>query len=208
MTRVLTAANLKGGTTKTTSVAFLAHALARHGRKTIVIDADPQGSALRWQGMAGWPVPVMGLASTTLHRQLWGVVDPARFDLVIIDTPPLEERDGIVASALRVATDVIVPMSPTMMELDRIGPVWAAVEASAGYRDDDPTVTVLLTRVIPRASSTEAIRATLADQGRQVLTTTVPRRESYAQAFGAPVDPDDGPYGEVATELLTVWGER
>lgn len=205
MTRVLVAANLKGGTTKTTSVAFLAHALAQRGRRVVVIDADPQGSALRWQGMAGWPIPVMGLASTTLHRQLWGVVDPARFDLVVVDTPPLEERDGIVASALRVATDVIVPMAPTMMELDRIGPVWAAVESAAGHRDDDPTVTVLLTRVIPRASSTEAIRATLAGQGRQVLATTVPRRESYAQAFGAPVDPEDGPYGEVATELMTGW---
>ena len=113
--RVLTAANLKGGTTKTTSTAFLAHALAERGRRVVVIDADPQGSALRWQGLAGWPVPVMGMASTTLHRQLFGVVDTARFDLVVIDTPPLEERDGIVASALRIATDIMVPMGPTMM---------------------------------------------------------------------------------------------
>jgi chromosome partitioning protein len=208
MTRVLTAANLKGGTTKTTSVAFLAHALAERGHKTIVIDADPQGSALRWQGLAGWPVPVMGLASTTLHRQLWGVVDPARFDLVIIDTPPLEERDGIVASALRISTDVIVPMAPTMMELDRISPVWKAVESAAGHRDDDPTLCVLLTRVVPRASSTDAVRGALSDQGRHVLTTTIPRRESYAQAFGVPIPPGDEPYGQAAQELLNLWGER
>lgn len=208
MTRVLTTLNLKGGSAKTTSSAFLAHAMANRGRRVVLVDADPQGSALRWQGLAGWPVPVMGLASTTLHRQLWGVVDRDRFDLVVIDTPPLEERDGIVASALRVATDVVVPMAPTMMELDRIGPVWKAVEDSAGHRDDDPNVFVLLNRVVPNASSTDAIRGVLEGQGRRVMTATIPRREAYAQAFGVQIATDDAPYGAAADELLAMWGEQ
>jgi chromosome partitioning protein len=202
--RVLTMLNLKGGSAKTTSAAFLAHALLARGRRVVLVDADPQGSAMRWQGLAEWPVPVLGLASTTLHRQLWGVVDRDRFDVVVIDTPPLEERDGIVASALRVATDIIVPMAPTMMELDRISPVWKAVDDAAGYRDDDPTVSVLLNRVVPNASSTDAVRAALTSQGRQVLTAQVPRRELYAQAFGAPV-PADEAYRAAADELLARW---
>ena len=37
--------NLKGGTGKTTSAVYLAAALARRGR-TLLVDADPQGSAL------------------------------------------------------------------------------------------------------------------------------------------------------------------
>lgn len=208
MTRVITTLNLKGGSAKTTSAAFLAHAMTGRGRRVVLVDADPQGSALRWQGLAGWPVPVMGLASTTLHRQLWGVVDRDRFDLVVIDTPPLEERDGIVASALRVATDVVVPMAPTMMELDRIGPVWKAVEDSAGHRDDDPNVFVLLNRVVPNASSTDAIRGVLQGQGRRVMTATIPRREAYAQAFGVQIATDDAPYGAAADELLAMWGEQ
>ncbi|MEV4494057.1 ParA family protein [Micromonospora coxensis] len=205
--RVLTTVNLKGGSGKTTTAAFLAHAFADRGKRAIVVDADPQGSALRWQGMAEWPVPAIGLPTTGLHRQLAGVVDRTRFDLVVIDTPPLEERQGIVASALRIATDVLVPMAPSMMELDRVGPVWKAIEDAAGYRDDDPTVSVLLNRVVPNASSTRAIRDVLTDQGRRVLTATVPRREAYAQAFGSPIEPDV-PYGQVADELLALWGER
>jgi len=208
LTRVLTVANLKGGSSKTTTAAYLAHTLAGRGHRVILVDADPQGSALRWQGLADWPVPVIGLPTTTLHRQLWGVVDRDRYDLVVIDTPPLEERDGIVASTLRVATDVVVPMAPTMMELDRIGPVWRALDDAAGHRDDDPTVSVLLTRTVPHASSTGTIRGVLVDQGRHVLTATIPRREVYAQAFGAPVPVDDGPYGAVADELRTMWGDQ
>lgn len=203
--RVLALVNLKGGSAKTTSAAFLAHALRAQGRRVVMIDADPQGSALRWQGLAEWPVPVAGLASTTLHRQLWGVIDRARFDVVVIDTPPMEEREGIVASVLRVATDVIVPMAPSMMELDRISPVWKALDDAAGYRDTDPDAAVLLNRTVANASSTETVRTLLVDGGRRVLTATIPRREVYAQAFGAPVPEHEPAYGAVAAELVDGW---
>lgn len=205
---MITIANLKGGSAKTTTAAFLAHALYERGRRVLIVDADPQGSALRWHGLAGWPVPVMGLASTALHRQLWGVVDPERWDTLIIDTPPLEERDGIVSSTLRVASDVLVPMAPTMMELDRVGPVFKALEDAAGRRDEDPAVAVLLTRTVAHAASTETIREILEGQGRRVLYTNVPRLERYAQAFGAQIPDGDVPYGCVAEELLTERGGR
>ena len=39
--------NLKGGTAKSTSAMYLAAALARRGR-TLLVDCDPQGSALTW----------------------------------------------------------------------------------------------------------------------------------------------------------------
>lgn len=205
MTRVVTIANLKGGTGKSTTVAHIGHALATRGYRVSMVDADPQASLVRWAGLAGWEIPVIGLPTPTLHRQLWGVIDSNRTDVVLIDTPPLEEREGVVASALRIATDVIVPMAPTMMELDRIGPVWAALEAAAGYRDDDPRAYVLLTRTVPRASSTDMIRSLLTDQGHHVLTATVPRLERYAQAFGDAIAPSDGPYGAVVSEVEAGW---
>jgi len=214
--RVIALINLKGGTAKTTSTAFLAHALHERGRRVKVIDADPQGSTLEWQGFADWPVPVLALPSATLHRQIWGVVDADRVDDVVIDGPPLEEQAGVVNSILRVATDVIVPMAPTMMELRRVPAVWKAIDDANGARDDDPNVWVLLNRTVANAGSTKTIRTTLESSGKQVFATNIPRLEDYAQAFSSPIPlgktgpdgafvPGDKPYGGVVDELLAVW---
>src|SRR3954464_13258970 len=102
---VLVVINLKGGTAKTTTAVFLSHALHEQGRTVLLVDADPQASALTWSETAaavdgaGFPFPVIALPSREIHKQLPDVIGN-RFDVVVIDTPPLEERAGIVASAL------------------------------------------------------------------------------------------------------------
>src|SRR4051812_31089772 len=94
---VLAVVNLKGGTTKTTSAVFFAHAWYEMGRRVQLIDADPQASAQSWQDDAPalFPFPVVGLASPRLHAQLADAVPPDR-DSLVVDTPPLEEKASIV----------------------------------------------------------------------------------------------------------------
>jgi chromosome partitioning protein len=207
MTRVLAFVNLKGGSAKTTSAAFVAHALAALGLRVCVVDADPQGSTLEWHGLAGWNLPVLALPSNMLHRQLFGVIPPDKFDVVVIDSPPLEEREGIVAAILRVATDVLVPMAPTPIEHGRLAAVWRAVDAAAPFHDVERLVAVLLNRTVARAASTKVYRELIEDEGHRVMKQTVPRLELYAQAFGEPVPEDDPAFGAVAAELQAAWKE-
>lgn len=197
--RVITITNLKGGSAKTTSTAYLAHAYAARGRSVLVVDADPQGSALRWSEAGEWEVPTLALPVKNLHSRLAGIVPPAT-DLVLIDTPPLDENAGIVYSALRAADMVLVTMAPTMMEFERLPDVWAAIDEVEPLRDTPPVSAVLLNRTVSNARSTEMFRELITDSGRHVLTTTIPRRESIAQAFAAPVT-DLGAYVTVADEI-------
>ena len=118
MSPVLTivVANLKGGSAKTTTAAFILHALAESGLSVLGVDADGENeSLLSWSEAGEWSIPVIGMPVTDLHRKLPGVAGD-RYDAVVIDTPPMKERRGVVASAIRLATHVLVPMAPTGME--------------------------------------------------------------------------------------------
>lgn len=197
--RVITVTNLKGGSAKTTSTAYLAHAFAAQGKSVWVVDADPQGSALRWSEAAGWSIPTIALPVKNLHVKLSGIV-PSSVDVVFIDTPPLDEQAGIVYSAIRAADTVIVTMAPTMLEFERLPDVWAAIEEVAPLRDSEPDVAVLLNRTVANANSTSMYRDLIVESGHHVLDTTIPRREAIAQAFAGSVT-DLGKYADAAHEI-------
>jgi len=202
--RTVAVVNLKGGSGKTTTAVFLAHEWVARGRSVLLVDADPQATALRWSEQAGFSVSTLALPVKDLHTRLPGIAGD-RYDLVVVDTPPLAERAGIVLSALRLADLVLVPLAPTMAEFERLGDVWSSIADVEPLRRDPAEVAVLLNRTVANASSTEMIREAIAAgtggwPARRVLEATVPRREALAQAFGA--DPaSGGPYAAVVDEL-------
>lgn len=199
--------NLKGGSSKTTTAAHLCAELHGLGLGVLTVDADPQGSSLRWSEAAGWPWPTIGLPVRNLHAQLGGLIGGR--DVVVIDTPPLETQAGIVASALRAATLVIVPTAPTPIEIERLPAVRLALDDVGPLRPDGraPVTRVLLTRTVAGAVSTGVWRRSLSEDGWSVLGTAVPRLEALSQAYGDLIRPGLGPYAAVVEELLDVLGE-
>jgi chromosome partitioning protein len=203
---ILTVANLKGGTSKTTSAAFLAHALAERGRRVLVVDADPQASITRWAEMAEWRLPVVGKATGRLHVELEEIVGD-RFDAVVIDTPPTDKLRGIVESAIRAATTVLVPIAPTSAEYERTATVQELIEdvGALNRHNRSPLAAALLVRTVAGAASTGVYRDMLTEDGWTVLRGSVPRREVFAQAFGGPVERASATgYGDALDELVKV----
>jgi chromosome partitioning protein len=208
----LALANLKPGTGKTTSAVWLAHVFARAGNNVLLVDADPSGSALEWSDLAAldprvnpreaFPFRVVALPSRELHRRLPGIARDD--DVVIIDTPQIEDHAAIARSALRYADEIVIPCAPTPIEINRTTPVRDEIAEVESLRDRAARSAVLLNRCVTRAHSVSDARQALQDLGYDVLATAVPRLEVYAQSFAMPV-PDIGLeiWRQVARDLIT-----
>ena len=112
--------NQKGGVGKTTLAVHIADALARRKKKVLLVDADPQGSALDWAASReGEPLfPVAGLPKASIHKELPSLAKG--YDMVIIDGPP--RVYDVARSAIMASDLVLIPVQPSPYD------VWAAKE--------------------------------------------------------------------------------
>ena len=185
--RIIIVGNLKGGSSKTTTAVNLAAVLGKAGKVTLV-DADAQGTASAWGAQGKLPVRVEALPM----QQGRGAVEAwigalmqlkGEADLTVVDLPP--NLGDITAAALTVADLMLIPVTPSGMDLRATEQALQLLRRAREVRKDGKPLCLLVpSRVDRRTAAGREIEAVLSDFGEPVAPAVV-QRSAHVDAFSA-----------------------
>ncbi|MES2143143.1 MAG: ParA family partition ATPase [Pseudomonadota bacterium] len=177
MGQVITIAQQKGGSGKTTLAVNLGMAFLQSGQKVALLDTDPQGSLGRWfMTRRGLGDPGVEFATASA----WGVSYECEKlrkvnDIVIIDTPPKVDAD--LRPALREADLVLIPVSASHVDL------WATDGVLDLVARENRRALIVLNRTKTGTRLGDEVAAAAGDLAR-VAAATLGQRVVFAETLG------------------------
>jgi chromosome partitioning protein len=173
---IITITSYKGGVAKTTSAVHIAAYFHRRKKSVLLVDGDPNRSALSWSKRGALPFPVVDERAAPKHI--------GKYENIVIDTAARPDRDEL--AALVDGCDLLLlPCTPDPMAMEALGLTTQALKqlGAESYR-------VLLTIVPPRPNKDgEEARALLTESGLPLLKAQIRRRIAFQRAAlqGCPV---------------------
>ena len=176
---IISVINQKGGVGKTTLSISLAAALAARKLCVLLVDADPQASALDWVAARGQDAPfaAVGMCKPILHLELPKMARD--FDAILIDGPP--RVYDVAKSAVMASDAVLIPVLPSQFD------VWAAeetvrlLEECAVYKPRLKAAFVINRKIANTAIGRDVAKA-LKQYPQPVLNTAVCQRVAFAES--------------------------
>jgi chromosome partitioning protein len=150
--RTVLVASSKGGVGKTTIATHLAAQAAIDGQRTVLIDADPQGSSTRWaERRADLETAVLPLDGT---RKNWAKHVPDDTQRLVVDAPAGATVDSL-EGFLETADALVVPVLPSTLDIDATVPFLNALAKHPRVRRGQLRVGLVGNRLKPWTNASQ-----------------------------------------------------
>lgn len=180
MARILAVAGQKGGAGKSTVAINVASELHARGARVLLVDADHQGTAVTWAGIAteaGADEPVTVAMGDNLRAQLPTMAAP--YDWAVIDCPGRGGKRQIAAMAI--ADLVLLPCGPSPAD------AWAlaeTVEELGRVQELRPELRAfILANRVDRTAIGASSREAVASLGLPLMRSTLGDRAAFREAI-------------------------
>ncbi len=177
---IITVAQQKGGSGKTTVAVTLATAFLAAGKSVALIDTDPQGSLGKWFMMR-----IENFGENEKLRfstaSAWGISYELRslretVDIIIVDTPPKADND--LRPALREADLILVPLSASHVD------VWATQDVLDLAARANKSASIVLNKTRSGTRLGAEVANAVLEFDADVIKATLGNRVAFAEALG------------------------
>lgn len=176
---IISILNQKGGTGKTTLAVNMARAYTKRSFKTLLVDSDSQGSALRWHEESGGDlIDLTCLPVTTLDKDVVKFKD--RYERIIIDGIP--RVSPLTICAIKAANVVLIPVQPSPYDIWATEDLLRLIKERIEITEGKLKAAFVVCRNIKGTVLSRDIRAQLFSLGLPVFENGTCQRQEYARS--------------------------